>query len=144
MEKKPNTDMHFYILSGEPVPLMRHRFVRSNAIIYNPQSARKMVAAIELAEQHRGRPHFSGPIHLDVIFYMPIPKTNGIRKKPKIIPGDYHIFKPDTDNLIKWCGDVATGMGSLFKDDCIISKITAKKIYDDNPRTEFRVIELKS
>lgn len=143
MEKKHNTGMHVYYLSGEPTPLMRHRFVRSTAAMYNPQSARKMVASIELAEQHRGKELFSGPIHIDVTFYMPIPKTNGVRKKPRIIPGAYHIFKPDLDNCIKWVGDVATGLGSLFKDDCIIAKITAQKIYDDNPRTEFVVVELK-
>lgn len=55
-------------------------------------------------------------------------------------PGDWHTLTSDIDNLCKYFLDVSQGV--LFKDDCIVAKLTAQKIYDDNPRTEFTVREL--
>jgi Holliday junction resolvase RusA-like endonuclease len=68
---------------------------------------------------------------------MPISKTN----KKKIKPQTHHATIPDLSNMIKWVEDICVGI--VYKDDAIISSITSKKMYDENPRTEFFFSELK-
>lgn len=118
-----------YVLSGDPIPLARARFSHTRRV-YDPQKALKLVAQVTLENQHEG-PKFEGPLILDVTFFMHIPQYK--RKKIKI--GDPHYIKPDLDNLLKMVCDYANSI--LYRDDCIIMECHARKLYDDNPRTEF-------
>lgn len=115
-----------YVIVGDPIPLARARHIHNR--VYDSQKALKLINGITLRAQHNDRPLLSGPLHLNVQFYMPIAATS--RKK-----AFYHVFKPDLDNLIKWICDISNSI--LFNDDCIVAKITATKMYDKNPRTEF-------
>lgn len=54
----------------------------------------------------------------------------------------YHQYKPDLSNLLKWIEDCATGI--IYRDDCIIASICAKKLYAESPRTEFTVEQLNT
>lgn len=123
-----------YTLLGDPMPLARARF--GNGCVYDSQKTAKLVIGIELQNQHDGLPILEGPLALDIIFFMAIPKT----KLKKIKPGSPHTCKPDASNLLKFYEDVATSI--LFNDDAQISHITIKKIYDTNPRTEFKVYQI--
>ena len=71
---------------------------------------------------------------------MPIPRTATKRKQMEL-DGKPHIARPDLDNCCKYYIDL--GLNILYKDDSIVSQITAKKIYDQNPRTEFTLMEIK-
>jgi Holliday junction resolvase RusA-like endonuclease len=95
---------------------------------------------LDLERQHAGAPLLCGPLHISIVFFIEPAKSLSIKKKKELC-GTYHVFKPDLDNLIKMVCDISSGI--IFKDDCIISQITAKKIYDSRPRTEFylKVIE---
>ena len=53
------------------------------------------------------------------------------------------MFAPDLSNLIKLLEDAIVDTKVVLTDDRIISKIIAKKVYDDNPRTEFILRELE-
>ena len=90
-----------------------------------------------VVQQHNNEPLLDGPLHLEVTFYMPIPKF----KAKKIQSGQYHHIIPDLDNLTKWICDICNEV--VYKDDAIISSINAKKIYDKNARTEFFFTQLK-
>ena len=71
---------------------------------------------------------------MDITFFMrPSKKFTALNKKTFI--NQYHTFIPDLSNMIKYVEDTAQGI--LYKNDSIISSITAKKVYDLNPRTEF-------
>lgn len=61
--------------------------------------------------------------------------------KKRYNPGAWHYSKTDIDNMAKYVLDIAQPI--LFTNDCIVSKLTAKKVYDLNPRTEFTVLELQ-
>jgi len=61
--------MKTYIIAGNPIPLARPRF--SFKRIYDKQQNEKFIAGIELAQQHGDLPFLSGPLHLDVTFFMP-------------------------------------------------------------------------
>ncbi|HVW99243.1 MAG TPA: RusA family crossover junction endodeoxyribonuclease [Candidatus Babeliaceae bacterium] len=135
-----------YILQGDPVPLARPRVSGANRNIYDSQKLLKRSLLFQLMEQHGSRPPYSGPCHLDAVFYMKMPK--GSISKTAANVGKPHIFKPDTDNLIKLICDICCmsedgdGPGVLLNDDCVVFSITAKKLYDVNPRTEFTITEI--
>lgn len=121
-----------YIIKGEPIALARPRHGRNNQI-YDSQRNEKLVNGITLLAQHHDRPMYTGPLHLDVTFFMPIKPTG--KKKD-----GYHSYTPDLDNMIKWVCDISNNV--LFVDDCIVAKITAAKVYDRVPRTEFTFVRL--
>lgn len=65
-----------YKVPGSPIPLLRARHSFKTHTIYNSQQTQQLVARINLQEQHGNRPLFKGPVHIDIVFYMPIPKYN--------------------------------------------------------------------
>lgn len=129
-----------YIVSGDPIALARARQTRGR--FYDSQKNHKLVWGINLKNQHDDLGYFCGPVFLDVIFYMPIPQTASQKKKLDM-KDQWHFLRPDSDNLLKFICDVATEI--CYKDDCIISKQSVEKVYDDGkgPRTEFIFSELK-
>lgn len=125
-----------YIVPGDPIALARARW--SGKHIYDAQKLDKLNVSLLLSQQHGSRPLFTGALWLSFIFYLPMPKTS--KKQREKLKGCYHIFKPDISNLIKFYEDVSNNI--IFHDDCLIALLEAKKIYDENPRTEFFVKEL--
>ena len=124
-----------YILLGDPIALQRTRL--SHNKVYDSQKNLKLVTGINLQRQHNSEPFFDGPLSLDVTFFMEIPKS----RLRYVHSGAVHKFKPDLDNMIKYICDVCNKI--VYNDDCTICKITATKVYDTKPRTEFTIEELK-
>jgi len=125
-----------YVVMGDPIPLARHR--HSGRRTWDSQKQIKLVWGIDIRKQHfeqLGEYKYTGPLHVDIIFYLPMPKCSV--KKAQEIRGRYHIFTPDLSNMIKFVEDAATGI--LFDNDSIVASIASKKIYDDVPRTEFTI-----
>lgn len=128
--------MRVYVIPGNPVSLKRPRYSSATKRMYNSQRNEMLVMSIGLQSQHDNDPMFEGPLHMDVVFYMPIPSSMN-KKEQKKLESAYHIARMDLDNLIKMCCDL--GNGILYKDDALIASISAKKVYDINPRTEFSI-----
>jgi Holliday junction resolvase RusA-like endonuclease len=120
-----------YILSGDPTPLARVRFGQHGRV-YDQQKQVKLIMGITIAQQHNDRPFLRGPLSLEITFFMPMPVDKKLRRQRVNKP---HIIKPDLDNMIKFVIDVCNTI--TYKDDCIISHINARKIWSENPRTEF-------
>ena len=81
------------------------------------------------------------PLALDIIFFMPIPKSlSSIKKRQRENGLIAHICKPDLDNLEKFVLDCLNGL--VFKDDAQICEMRAKKIYSSKPGTLIRIIPL--
>lgn len=95
---------------------------------------KKLSPGITLQNQHNSAPFLTGPLHLYVTFYMQIPTSLSLKKKQNLNKSP-HLIKPDLDNLIKFVNDVCNDI--LFADDAIVASITARKVYDSKPRTEF-------
>ena len=128
-----------YTILGEPQPLSRARIGFGARHMYDSQKDAKRAFAIHIQNQHGRDPFFQGPLHLDITFYMKMPKV-----KKRNLPSkryQYHYYKADLSNLIKFVEDVSEKI--LYENDCQIAYITARKIYHDIPRTEFTVKELK-
>ena len=133
-DQAPRTKPFVFVIPGDPVPLARAR-VNKNNTFFNPQRSQKLVQQITVKSQYAGLQLFTGPLYLDVTFYMHIKKTTNK------IPGQWHTYIPDLDNMIKWVGDLCQ-TDILFHDDCTICAMSAKKIYSRNTRTEFSIIPL--
>lgn len=129
----PSQPIKTYVLLGDPVPLARARLGKYK--VYDAQKNAKLVIGITLANQHNDKPLITGPIHLEIVFFMYTSKP-----KSKTLLGKAHPCKPDLSNLIKLYEDIATSV--LYKDDAQIASISARKVYSDNPRTELRVYKL--
>lgn len=121
-----------FIISGAPIPLARVRVGRHS--IYDSQKHQKFVSAMELIHQMGHHKILTGPLIMDVTFFMPL-------NKAKRRAGTPHWIRPDLDNLIKYVCDVCNDAKSIYHDDCCIWKITASKVYSDKPRTVFTLTE---
>lgn len=88
-----------------------------------------------MAQQHRmeGCP-FVGPIHLRLIFRMPIPQSI-----PKRIPS-FMTKRPDLDKMVRSVKDALTGV--LYKDDSQVVCVEAHKIYGPEPGVIVRVEQI--
>ena len=109
--------------------------------MYDSQKDMKRFYAIQIQNQHQNDELITGPVHLDVIFYMKMPQI-----KKRNIPDkryQYHFYRPDISNLIKWVEDVVQDTQLIFKDDCQVAHITARKVYHEQPRTEFYILPIK-
>lgn len=85
-------------------------------------------------EQWGGLSPLSGPLRVHVEFFMPRPKS-----MPKKIPWEYHVKKPDIDNLIKlW--DALNGL--CWVDDSQICRLSATKRYGPEPKTVIVISEI--
>lgn len=130
--------MKVYVIPGDPIPLARPRFSNYRRV-YDSQKNIKLTASIHVVSQHDDEPLLEGPLHLDITFYMPVP-TSISAKRRALLYGKTHIFRPDLTNCIKFYEDICSGV--LYYDDCTIAKITARKIYDEHPRTEFSLRQI--
>jgi Holliday junction resolvase RusA-like endonuclease len=75
------------------------------------------------------------PITVIFNFYMPIPQS----LSKKVHENDPHIKKPDIDNLVKMYLDAMNQM--VFKDDSLIYRTSAIKVYSVSPRTVILIEE---
>jgi len=92
---------------------------------------KKIYYRVELENQRGEIPLFSGPIDIELNFYL-TPKPSERGKK-------YHMVRPDLSALIYFIERIA--QGCIYRKCCTINNLHAKKIYDTNPRTEIIITE---
>ena len=119
-----------YLIPGEPFALSKNKSSRSS--LWEQCKRRKMHCTIDLEGQHNDAPLLKGPISIELIFHL---KPKRAQKNAK-----YHILKPDLTALIYFIGEIA--QGTIYSNECTIVNLSAKKIYDGNPRTEISIEEI--
>lgn len=125
-----------YIIPGTPTAWKRPGHVDGR--FYNRQTQERLLAGMQIKNQHGNNRQFAGPLQLDIVFYFAMPKTRSKEHGALIYTPMY--FRPDTSNLIKHIEDTCESI--LYHDDCLITDIYAKKRYSDKPYTEFTILEL--
>lgn len=126
-----------FTILGVPIPLARPRMSGNHC--WDSQKQQKLIIGLALSAQLKDEPLFAGPLSIDFSFFFPLPKRLNKRQTTKEdIP---HIAKPDIDNCIKMYLDCASN-DILYKDDCIIAALSAKKCYSPTPRTIMTISEL--
>jgi Holliday junction resolvase RusA-like endonuclease len=109
--------------------------VRNGNRSYDNQARDKVAFGLYLSQQHNDEPFYEKPIHLEVTFYMPIPKPINERKLTH-----HHSAKPYLDNLYKSFLEAIKNI--LIVDDRVICSLSMKKVYDKEPRTEVIITEV--
>jgi len=127
-----------YVLNVDPMALARHRHGRGR--IWDSQKEEKLFYGLLLSKEHGSLPLYSGPLHLDINFFVQTPRTS--LKKSKDLEGKWHINVPDLSNCLKFIEDVGTGI--IYGDDRIISSVWPQKNWSAQPRIEFTVWELSN
>lgn len=125
------------IIKGNPEAQKRHRHIGKFVRVYDPSSKDKKKFAKEVGLKWKKKP-IKGNIVLFLTYHMPRPKkhfrTGKFSHLLKKDAPEYHNIKPDIDNLIKHTMDACTNV--LWKDDCVIVGVVARKMYSKKPRTE--------
>lgn len=79
------------------------------------------------------------PVEVETVFYMPIPQSWSKKKQAAAI-NQPHRSKPDIDNILKGLFDSLNGL--IWKDDNLVSKVTATKVYGEYPGIKVTVKEI--
>jgi len=129
--------MSIIVFNIEPKATPRPRVARFGA--YYPKSYTQYKKKLEQLAPLVCKSHFKGAIAMKIHFFMPIAKSLSKIKREELI-GQFHIKKPDCDNLAKGIKDCLEGVA--FGNDSQISELRIKKTYDTNPRIEVEIWEL--
>ena len=137
------------VILGDPKAQGRHRTYTKGrggrplpfAIQVDPSKKDKENLRVVVQQQAPEQP-LDGPLAVELSFYFPYRsgdygtgRNAGILKESAPI---YHTVRPDCDNCIKLILDALKSV--FWRDDSLISKLSATKCYDQKPRTEI-VIE---
>ncbi|MQS88260.1 RusA family crossover junction endodeoxyribonuclease [Lactobacillus salsicarnum] len=130
-------------IPGTPVPAARPRVTRWGT--YTPPKYKAYKDGVsKLFQETIDHVVFEEglPLKMTLKFYRPIQKTGS--KKFKSQKANHELLptiKPDLDNYIKAILDGLNGLA--WHDDNQITTINATKDYDDNPRVEIEIEEIK-
>lgn len=131
--------IHKYVIMGQPVPLMRPRI--KGRTCYDSQRHIKLIQGIGLRNQLDDKEPLVRAVSMTVTFYMTIPVSWSEKKKQAMI-GRPHTSTPDYSNLLKYVEDVCVDV-KILRDDALIYECIGRKVYDENPRTEFLFVEIE-
>ena len=118
------------MIPGKPIPLKRPRFANNKA--YDSQKPEKLYYGLLMKKGFNSEP-LCCPVEIALDFAFQIPKS----KSTKINSNHPHTSIPDLDNLIKFVKDA--GNGILWRDDCLIHSVIARKFYDTYPYTKITI-----
>lgn len=116
-------------IPGVPISLKRPRF--SEGKVYNSQAKEKKTIS-HIIKNKWGKFPVDGLVELTICYHLPIARSLS-KKKKDALKNELHTVKPDLDNLVKWTLDCMNKI--VFKDDCQVSTIACRKVFDDNPKT---------
>lgn len=129
--KNSNTYLKSYRLNGKPCSMSRARDLAFKG--WNSQKSAVQSCEKQLLEQHLDEPLFTGMLHLDVVFYF----QPSAAYKRESLRGKLCKDGPNIDGLIKFVEQVCFKV--IFNQDVEIVSVSAKKLYDDNARTELHI-----
>jgi Holliday junction resolvase RusA-like endonuclease len=129
------TELRVYEIPGKPIAWARA--VPGRRCMYDSQKQLKLLFGLCVKKQHKGGV-YEGPLLLEATFYFSMPLSK--KKQWDKMRNTPHTQVPDTSNCIKFLEDAICGI--LINDDRIISDIHARKIWANEGKTVFRLIQL--
>jgi crossover junction endodeoxyribonuclease RusA len=125
---------------GRPAPQGSKKSIGNNRFIeaskFLPAWRNTVCLAAEYAVTEQNWARVSGPVELEVMFYLERPSSISSTKRP------YPVVPPDIDKLLRGVGDALSGV--IYDDDAQIIRMLAWKQYADKrePGAFIRVAEL--
>lgn len=112
-----------FAIPGKPFAKQRARATRMGRVYTPKETVRFEQVVAQIAIEHFPAP-FVGPVRLTVIATF-APAASWSRKKREATIGQFHVQKPDTDNLLK---AILDGLNRIaFADDSQVAEIVARK-----------------
>lgn len=131
--------MFQFEIHGPPIPQKQTRFscINNKPHSWDPSKQDKERIQWQVRPFAPTEP-VTGPIRLDITFYLPIPKSASSKMKlamsnQTVLP----VVKPDIDNLAYIVTNALKGL--VYKDDNQIVEQRLKKFYSHEPRTVIQV-----
>lgn len=121
-----------YVPAGWSAPCVTKRGVFSKNTKHI-KALRASLAALGVAK-------VSGPVEIQVIFQMPIPKSMS-KKNTSICAGLFQARKPDLSNMVKLFEDALKDV--VIEDDARVCCMTSCKMYHPCPGVKFRVFPVE-
>ena len=113
--------------------------------MYDPSSKDKKQVWLQIAKFKPKMP-LAGDIMIKLVFTMPRGKNQYRTGKYKHLLKDnvseYHSYKPDLDNLVKFLLDTISGKGKMICDDSQICMLQAEKVWGFAGKTEVIIEEI--
>lgn len=129
-----------FTVPGIPIAKARPRVTKHST--YTPQKTKDYENLVKWSckSKYKDKP-LSGPIRIDIDFYMYIPKnTSEKRTRAKIAREILPTKKPDWDNMAKSITDALNGIA--YEDDKQIVETHIYKYFSDNPRAEVKIAKI--
>lgn len=123
-----------YEFPGDPIPLPRARATRSG--FYDPAFKAKQNMVWYFKEKYPEAQVIETPVSISLKFEMKMPKSFSKKKRAQLL-GLPHSCRCDLDNLCKFVSDAFNGV--IWKDDALIWKIDARKVWAEEGRTVLEV-----
>ena len=118
-------------IPGDPVGKERPRHTR-NGHTYTPDKTKAYEERIAWAWKQAHGEMIERPVEMTITAYYRIPKSATLAQKEKMRTGDILPEKrPDIDNVVKAVMDGCQGVA--FKDDAKVVRISAAKLYSEEP-----------
>lgn len=128
----------------EPIGQARPRFsaVSGHVRAYESAKARGYKnQLITLAIDHKPQKPLAGEVGIEVVFYMPIPKSFAKNKRSACELGMIRpTTKPDLDNMLKAVMDAFSG--HFWMDDKQVVSSREQKFYGEEPRIQIKIYEV--
>lgn len=129
------SDLRYFTVPGHPSPKARARVTRSGRA-YTPkptQLAEGKVLECYLADW-RGLDPIVGPVSINIIAAFAVPPSWSRKKREA---ADYHVSRPDADNVQKLVLDALNGVA--FIDDSQVCELHMTKRYEANECIRVRI-----
>jgi Holliday junction resolvase RusA-like endonuclease len=130
--------MYLFEIHTKPVPQKQTKWCKNWA--YDPSKADRQTV-IWQASHYAPETPLLGPVEMDVMFYMPVPKSCSKSERNGMLNGlIYPIKRPDVDNMGYL---ISNALNELFyKDDSQIVDLHLHKRYAEVPRSVIKIIPL--
>ncbi len=134
--------MLIFEIHSTPVPQKQTRFIARRGYCKGIDPSKQDKEQIQWQVRPYAPEHpLEGPIQLDLMFYMPIPKTTPKMRVKQMLNGImYPIKRPDIDNLSYLIVNALKSI--IYEDDSQIVDLYLHKRYGEVPKTIVKVIEL--
>lgn len=139
----------YFKIYGNIKPKERPKFTTINgygrAYTSKKQSMSETLVAdsyIREAEKHDFCGFGENPVEMELVFHEPIPTSASKKKKLQMLSGKIVPTKHngDLDNRIKTICD-GLNHANVWKDDCVVVSIKAKRMYDESEYAEVTLSE---
>lgn len=128
-----------YTIPLDPMAWKRAGVNFDKRLFFDQQKNEKIALGLYLLREHGNAPKWSGPIAVDVICYIKIPKSI---KDRNLNGSPWCDVKPDDDNYAKLIRDAINDTQTIWGDDCQVADGRTRKVYDKNPRTVITIYSL--